>query len=148
MLENGHIASRSPTNDEVRKLDDLQAQLHEGPCITAVEFPPEDGVVVAQELTGPPDVELWPHSAPQAVAHGYRSLLSTQLSTNGGTRSVPPTTPTSNSSTSHAGSPKPASTPSTTSVAVDFSHGARPGAESPFRAIDATHPPAVRNTIG
>jgi len=40
MTENGHIISRSPTNDDVRKLDDLQAQLHEGPCITAVESRP------------------------------------------------------------------------------------------------------------
>ena len=42
MIENGHITSRSPTNDDVRKLDDLQAELHEGPCITAVEYPPDD----------------------------------------------------------------------------------------------------------
>jgi hypothetical protein len=42
MVENGHITSRSPTNDEVRKLDDIQAELHEGPCITAVEDPPGD----------------------------------------------------------------------------------------------------------
>ena len=39
MTENGHITSRSPTNDDIRKLDDLQAELHEGPCITAVEYP-------------------------------------------------------------------------------------------------------------
>lgn len=88
MTENGHITSRSPTNDDVRKLDDLQARLHEGPCITAVESPPEDGVVLAQDLTRPPDTDRWPHFAPQAVAHGYQSLLSTQLSTNGGTRAA------------------------------------------------------------
>ena len=88
MIENGHLPSRSPTNDDVRKLDDLQAELHEGPCITAVEYPPEDGVVLAQDLTGPPDTDRWMHFAPQAVAHGYRSLLSTQLSTNGGTRAA------------------------------------------------------------
>jgi ANTAR domain/GAF domain len=88
MLENGHITSRCPTNDEVHKLDDLQAELHEGPCITAVEYPPADGVVLAQDLTEPPDAERWPHFAPQAVAHGYRSLLSTQLSTNGGARAA------------------------------------------------------------
>jgi ANTAR domain-containing protein/GAF domain-containing protein len=88
MTENGHITSRSPTNDDVRKLDDLQAQLHEGPCITAVESPPEDGVVLAQDLTGPPDADRWPHFAPQAVAHGYQSLMSTHLSTDGGTRAA------------------------------------------------------------
>ena len=88
MTENGHITSRSPTNDDIRKLDDLQAEMHEGPCITAVEYPPDDGVVLAQDLTGPPDTDRWPHFAPQAVAHGYQSLLSTQLSTNGGTRAA------------------------------------------------------------
>src|SRR3954451_16935697 len=70
MTENGHITSRSPTNDDVHKLDDLQAQLHEGPCISAVESPPEDGVILAQDLTQPPDAERWPRFAPQAVAHG------------------------------------------------------------------------------
>jgi hypothetical protein len=88
MTENGHITSRSPTNDDVRKLDDLQAELHEGPCITAVEYPPDDGVVLAQDLIRPPDTDRWPHLAPKAVAHGYRSLLSIQLSTNGGTRAA------------------------------------------------------------
>ena len=88
MIENGHITSRSPTNDDVRKLDDLQAELHEGPCITAVEYPPDDGVVLAQDLTRPPNTDRWPHFAPRAVAHGYRSLLSSQLSTNGGTRAA------------------------------------------------------------
>jgi hypothetical protein len=77
-----------PAATIVDKLDDLQAELHEGPCITAVEYPPEDGVVLAQDLTQPPDAERWPRFAPQAVAHGYQSLLSTQLSTNGGTRAA------------------------------------------------------------
>ena len=88
MTENGHITSRCPTSEDIRKLDDLQAELHEGPCISAVEYPPADGVVLAQDLTGPPDAERWPHFAPGAVAHGYRSLLSTQLSTNGGVRAA------------------------------------------------------------
>src|SRR3954447_13569954 len=88
MTENGHITSRSPTNDDIRKLDDIQAQLHEGPCITAIESPPDDGVVMAQDLTRPPDSDRWPHFAPQAVAQGYQSLLSTQLSPDGGTRAA------------------------------------------------------------
>jgi hypothetical protein len=88
MTENGHITSRSPTNDDVRKLDDTQARLHQGPCITAIESPPDDGVVLAQDLTRPPDADRWPHFAPQAVAQGYQSLLSTQLSPDGGTRAA------------------------------------------------------------
>ncbi len=84
MTENGHITCRSPTNDDIRKLDDLQARLHEGPCITAVEYPPADGVVLACDLTQPPDADRWPHFAPEAAAAGYRSLLSTHLSTTAG----------------------------------------------------------------
>ena len=30
MIENGHIASRTLTNTDVRKLDEIRAQLHEG----------------------------------------------------------------------------------------------------------------------
>ena len=88
MTENGHVTSRSPTNDDIRKLDDIQAQLHEGPCISAIEFPSDDGVVMAQDLTRPPDADRWPHFAPQAVTHGYQSLLSTQLSTDEGPRAA------------------------------------------------------------
>jgi hypothetical protein len=88
MTENGHITSRCPTNEDVHKLDELQALLHEGPCITAVEQPPEDGVILARDLAEAPDADRWPHFAPQAVEHGYRSLMSTQLSTNGGTRAA------------------------------------------------------------
>jgi hypothetical protein len=88
MTENGHITSRSPTNDDVRKLDDTQARLHQGPCITAIECPSDDGVVLAQDLTRPPDSDRWPHFALQAVAQGYQSILSTQLSPDGGTRAA------------------------------------------------------------
>jgi hypothetical protein len=86
MTENGHITSRSPTNDDVRKLDDLQAQLHEGPCITAVEYPPEDGVVLAQDLTGPPDAD---RTSPRRRSRtATRPLMSTHLSTDGCTRAA------------------------------------------------------------
>jgi hypothetical protein len=88
MTENGHITSSSPTNEDVHKLDELQALLHEGPCITTVETPPEDGIILARDLAEPPDADRWPNFAPQAVEHGYRSLMSTQLSTNGGTRAA------------------------------------------------------------
>ena len=44
--------------------------ISEGPCITAVEYPPDDGVVLAENLTPPPDTDRWPHFAPKAVAHG------------------------------------------------------------------------------
>jgi hypothetical protein len=73
------ITSRHPTHPAVTKLDQLQSELEEGPCITAIEEPPEDGVVVAQDLAGA-DGQRWPRFAPQAVEAGYLSMMSTQLS--------------------------------------------------------------------
>lgn len=84
MTEAGHITSRQPSNDDVRKLDALQAELHEGPCVTAAEQPLPDGVVLVHDLAASPDADRWPHFAPRAVEFGYRSLVSTHLSVNGG----------------------------------------------------------------
>ncbi|MDF2976090.1 MAG: hypothetical protein K0S40_818 [Actinomycetospora sp.] len=85
--EHGHIETRHPTSETIRKLDETQSELHEGPCIEAIDDPPESGVIVAQDLAGA-DAELWPRFAPRAVDAGYRALLSTPLSTNGGPRAA------------------------------------------------------------
>jgi hypothetical protein len=88
MTENGQVESRVPTIENISKLDQLQSELHEGPCITAVDDPPPTGVVVADDLAGPEDRERWPNFAPQAVETGYRAILSTQLSTTGARRAA------------------------------------------------------------
>ncbi|MBP2371947.1 GAF and ANTAR domain-containing protein [Pseudonocardia parietis] len=88
MTEHGHITSRSPTTDDVRKLDQIQAELHEGPCISAAEHPPADGVVLAADLAEEPDTSRWPRFAPKAVEQGYRSMMSTSLSANGRIRAA------------------------------------------------------------
>ncbi|MBW0104379.1 GAF and ANTAR domain-containing protein [Pseudonocardia sp. KRD291] len=88
MTEDGHVGSRVPTNEDIRKLDQMQSQLHEGPCITALADPPEDGVVHAPDLAAAPDADRWPHFGPLAVEQGYRSMLSTQLGTTGGIRAA------------------------------------------------------------
>jgi hypothetical protein len=88
MTENGQVESRVPTIENISKLDELQSELHEGPCITAVDDPPPTGVVVADDLDGPEDRKRWPNFAPQAVATGYRAILSTQLSTTGARRAA------------------------------------------------------------
>ena len=88
MTEDGHVSSRVPTSDTIRKLDDLQGELGEGPCISAVLDPPVDGVVSAPDLSAPPASDQWPDFAPRAISHGYRSMLSTQLSTDGGVRAA------------------------------------------------------------
>lgn len=79
MTEDGHIVSRHPTGESVTKMDQLQSELHEGPCITAVTDPPEGGIVIVQDLAGD-DRDRWPQFAPVAVEAGYRAIMSTELS--------------------------------------------------------------------
>ncbi|NMO94083.1 GAF and ANTAR domain-containing protein [Actinomycetospora sp. TBRC 11914] len=77
--DDGAVASRHPTNTTVTELDHLQSTLREGPCITAILDPPPTGIVIADDLAGV-DGERWPGFAPKAVERGYRSIMSTQLS--------------------------------------------------------------------
>ncbi len=82
ITEHGRVDTRHPTSEEIRKLDETQGQLYEGPCINALDDPPDNGVVVAQDLAGA-DAGRWPRFAPEAVAAGYRGLMSTTLSDGG-----------------------------------------------------------------
>ncbi len=82
MYRDGRVETRHPTSEEIGKLDETQSELHEGPCITAIDDPPRSGIVVAQDLAGA-DAESWPRFAPHVVAAGYRALMSTQLSIEG-----------------------------------------------------------------
>jgi hypothetical protein len=87
MTEHGRIETRHPTSDSIRKLDEMQSELHEGPCITAIEDPPATGTVLARDFAGA-DAERWPRFAPYVLEAGYRTLMSTQLSVNGGVRAA------------------------------------------------------------
>jgi ANTAR domain/GAF domain len=87
MTENGEVTSRNPTAPGITKLDQLQSELHEGPCISAIDEPAEDGVVLAEDLAGA-DGARWPRFSPQAVQAGYRSMLSTQLAFADGVRAA------------------------------------------------------------
>jgi hypothetical protein len=87
MTQHGRIDTRHPTTAAIGKLDRTQSELHEGPCISALEDPPESGIVVAQDLGGE-DAERWPNFAPRAVDAGYHALMSTHLSTNSGLRAA------------------------------------------------------------
>ncbi|MFC5142341.1 GAF and ANTAR domain-containing protein [Actinomycetospora rhizophila] len=78
LAEHGEVHSRHPTTPAVTALDQLQADLREGPCITAIEEPPRDGLVLADDLDGA-DAARWPRFAPRAVESGYRSMLSTSI---------------------------------------------------------------------
>ncbi len=87
MTQHGRVETRYPTSDAIRKLDETQGELREGPCITAIDDPPPSGILVARDFAGA-DAERWPHFAPRAVDAGYRALMSTQLSSNGGVRAA------------------------------------------------------------
>lgn len=87
MAEDGCVTSRNPTAPGVTKLDELQSELHEGPCISALEDPAEDGVILAGDLAGD-DAVRWPRFSPKAVTAGFRSVLSTQLVASRGARAA------------------------------------------------------------
>jgi hypothetical protein len=84
MTEHGRIETRHPTSEVIRKLDEVQGRLFEGPCISAIEDPPETGVVVAQDLAS--DAARWPRFAPEAVEAGFYGVMSTTLTSEGGIR--------------------------------------------------------------
>jgi hypothetical protein len=85
--ENGILTSRNPSNEVVTELDRRQSELGEGPCITTVDEPPADGIVVAQDLAGE-DGERWPRFARLAVEAGYRAMMSTELTGQGPRRAA------------------------------------------------------------
>jgi ANTAR domain len=87
ITEHGRIETRHPSTEAIGKLDHTQSELYEGPCISAIDDPPENGIVVAQDFAGE-DAQRWPRFAPRAVEAGYRSLMSTQLTADGGPRAA------------------------------------------------------------
>ena len=87
VTEHGRIETRHPSTEAVNKLDQRQSELNEGPCISAIEDPPESGIVLACDFTGD-DAARWPRFAPAAVEAGFRALMSTQLTATGGPRAA------------------------------------------------------------
>ena len=84
--EANSLRSSHAIDDQSRRLDELQAELNEGPCVSAADEPPSSGIFVAHDLAGP-DAERWPSFAPRAVELGVRSVLSISLSVSRGRRS-------------------------------------------------------------
>jgi hypothetical protein len=87
MTRGGVVETRHPTSSEIGELDRVQGDLYEGPCITALTDPAEDGVVLARDFAGE-DAVRWPKFAPRAVEFGFRSLMSTQLAADGHMRAA------------------------------------------------------------
>lgn len=78
MMSDGQLVSRCSTSAGARRFVALQHDLSEGPCVTALEHPASDGVVVAHDLADA-DGERWPELAPRAVAQGFRASMAVQL---------------------------------------------------------------------
>ncbi|WP_018331953.1 GAF and ANTAR domain-containing protein [Actinomycetospora chiangmaiensis] len=87
MTEDGEVTSRNPTSGSITKLDRLQGDLHEGPCVTAIEDPPENGTVVVRDFAGA-DADRWPRFTPHVVDAGFRSIVSCELNTGGRMRAA------------------------------------------------------------
>lgn len=75
LLESGRIRSVAPSSELVSRLDQLQHELGEGPCVDAVL---EDPVYRTGDLSTD---SRWPRFAPAAAARGMRSLLGVRLFT-------------------------------------------------------------------
>lgn len=80
------LSSTHVTGNQLHRLDEIQAELNEGPCISASDDPPPDGVIMAADLAGE-DASRWPNFAPPAVELGVRAILSVSLSVDSGRRS-------------------------------------------------------------
>jgi hypothetical protein len=87
VTEHGEVVSRHTTDPTITKLAELQADLGEGPCISALHEPPESGIIVADDLAGA-DGRRWPRFAPLAVEAGHHAMLSVQIAYQPGPRSV------------------------------------------------------------
>ncbi len=74
-LAGGEFRTIAPTDLRVRKADQLQYELREGPCVS-VTF--EEGIFIVDDLSVDP---RWPHWGPYAAELGLESILSVHLYT-------------------------------------------------------------------
>jgi GAF domain-containing protein len=73
LTKNGDVQTRAATGDLVYRLDDVQYDLDEGPCMEALRGAT---LVIAPRIRHD---QRWPRFVPQAVAHGLRSQLAVRL---------------------------------------------------------------------
>lgn len=69
----GRVETRAATDDLVHELDNLQYELHEGPCVHSIEAEP---VVLVEDLR---HEQRWPAYVPLAVRRGLRAQLGLRL---------------------------------------------------------------------
>jgi GAF domain-containing protein len=73
LVERGIIRSQAATDDLVRRVDDRESELNEGPCITSLR---EEVTVRSDDFE---KEERWPRFVAAAMAEGIRSMLAVQL---------------------------------------------------------------------
>ncbi|KAA1422957.1 GAF and ANTAR domain-containing protein [Mumia zhuanghuii] len=73
----GELVTVGPTDEIVTKLDSLQYELHQGPCVDAAT---EQHIVVSNDLGAD---SRWPAWGPQARARGVHSMLAADLQADG-----------------------------------------------------------------
>ncbi|GAA3547449.1 GAF and ANTAR domain-containing protein [Amycolatopsis ultiminotia] len=76
LARDGTVTSHAPSDEMVARIDRLQAQHQQGPCVTALW---EQHTVTVDDLAG--ETTRWPVFAPEALASGVVSTLSFQLFT-------------------------------------------------------------------
>ena len=80
--EDGSVESVAPTDPVVETVDQIQAELHEGPCYDAAT---EDGMFIAEDLANDP---RWPGYGPKAAAHGIAAQMGVDLHAPGPARAA------------------------------------------------------------
>ncbi|MCV7435100.1 GAF and ANTAR domain-containing protein [Mycolicibacterium bacteremicum] len=74
LVDGRTVQARVPSDPIVEKLDSLQAELDEGPCLTALRG---HRTVRVDDMASD---RRWPRYCPAAAAHGAQSMVSLQLS--------------------------------------------------------------------
>lgn len=74
LIRGRQITPEAPSDEVVRRMDERQSELNEGPCLTAIR---EHHTVRIDDLAAME--QEWPRFAAEAVELGVRSLLSFQL---------------------------------------------------------------------
>lgn len=80
--EDGTVETLAPTDPVIAVVDQIQAELKEGPCYDAAT---DDAVYVAEDLAND---ERWPNYGPKAVAHGIGSQMGVDLHHPGSARAA------------------------------------------------------------
>jgi GAF domain-containing protein len=73
LVRDGEVASDARTDELARRVDSIQAELHEGPCLTTLR---DTETVRVDDLTHD---ERWPRFGARAVELGVRSVLSFRM---------------------------------------------------------------------